>query len=102
LNNEIHDNKVHHTVRVQPSHKHPIRPVHASKKVSKGIQTEARRPLGMNDHLLTDLTDLQREYIIVELYPKLKQSILHVSAISLNFLFSSFTTQWRLTTTNTE
>lgn len=31
----------------------------------------------MDDFMLQDLTDIQKEYIIKELYPTLKQSIMH-------------------------
>jgi hypothetical protein len=44
---------------------------------------EARKVPGIDDYLLEDISSLQKEYIIKELYPLLKQSIMHVSVLSI-------------------
>lgn len=49
----------------------------------------SRNKQGMDDFMLQDLTDIQKEYVIKELYPTLKQSIMHVSSI-VNFYFLLF------------
>jgi len=40
---------------------------------------EIRKIPGIDDFLLEDISTAQKEYIIKELYPSLKQSIMHVS-----------------------
>jgi hypothetical protein len=44
---------------------------------------QARKIPGIDDYLLADISQVQKEYIIKELYPMLKQSIMHVSFDSL-------------------
>jgi hypothetical protein len=51
------------------------------------------RKLEFSDSLLTEFTDLQKEYIIKELYPSLKQALMHVSRYVLIIQFKSFTSR---------
>jgi hypothetical protein len=48
-------------------------------KVEEKKPEVVRKIPGIDDFLLEDLSLIQKEYIIKELYPLLKQSIMHVS-----------------------
>ena len=56
----------------------------------KEKKPEVRKIPGIDDYLLEDIsTTVQKEYIIKELYPLLKQSIMHVSHFSPTHFCSS-------------
>ena len=46
------------------------------------------RKHGFNDDLLKDFSDIQKEFIITEVYPSLKQALLNVSNLSISFFVS--------------
>lgn len=46
------------------------------------------RKHGFNDHLLKDFSEIQKEFIINEVYPSLKQALLNVSNQSIRILIS--------------